>query len=83
MLVGGDAGHSLGDSLYETVIYVAGRIAGLGTDAEIQDLTAADVDAVGRLVALHNLGGIEPGNVTKVGSARRLWTFDTAHAGSY
>jgi len=29
MLIGGDAGHALGDSLYEAVIYVAGKVASL------------------------------------------------------
>ena len=33
LLVCGDAGPGLGDSLYEAVIYVAGKIEGLGADA--------------------------------------------------
>ena len=34
----GDAGHGLGDSLYEAVIYVAGSIDSLGSDAVITDI---------------------------------------------
>ena len=43
MLIGGDAADALGDSLYEAVIYVAGTIASLGSDARIEELTESDV----------------------------------------
>src|SRR6476659_4653694 len=46
MLIGGDAGDALGDSLYEAVIYVVGTIASLGSDARIEELTESDVRAV-------------------------------------
>ena len=54
MLIGGDASDALGDSLYKAVIYVAGKIASLGSDARIEGLTEADVRAV---KALAELGG--------------------------
>jgi glutamate synthase domain-containing protein 3 len=83
VLVGGDAGPDLGDSLYEAVIYVAGRIASLGTDARVEDLTETDVAAVTALAARAGFDHIDPQNVTRVGSARRLYHFSTQHAGSY
>lgn len=76
ILVGGDAGESLGDSLYEAVIYVAGKIRSLGADAQVEDLTEADVEAVRRLIAEAGFGHIDPENVTKVASARQLYNFD-------
>jgi len=83
ILVGGDAGADLGDSLYEAVIYVAGRIASLGTDARVEDLTGADVDAVTALAARAGFTHVDPQNVTRVASARELYHFTTHHAGSY
>ena len=83
ILVGGDAGADLGDSLYEAVIYVAGRIASLGTDARVEELTQADVDAVTALAARAGFTHVDAENVTRVASARELYHFTTHHAGSY
>ena len=76
MLIGGDAGHALADSVYEAVIYVAGKIASLGSDARIEDLTDADVRAVKELAELGGFDHIAPENVTRVASARQLYNFD-------
>jgi glutamate synthase domain-containing protein 3 len=83
ILIGGDASAGLGDSLYEAVIYVAGRVADLGTDAQIEELAEADVACVAALCAEAGFTHIDPGNVTRIGSARQLYHFDTQHAGSY
>jgi len=76
MLIGGDAGHALGDSLYEAVIYVAGKIASLGSDARVDDLTGADVQRVKELAKLGGFDHVDPENVSKVASARELYNFD-------
>jgi glutamate synthase domain-containing protein 3 len=83
VLVGGDAGPGLGDSLYEAVIYVAGRAAGLGTDARVEELTQADVDLVTDLVKQAGFDHIDPQNVTRVASAKQLYHFDTHNHGAY
>lgn len=83
VLIGGDTGPDLGDSLYEAVFYVGGSIAGLGTDARVEDLTAADVELVTELVRRHGFDHIDPQNVTRVASAKQLYHFDTAHTGAY
>ncbi len=83
ILVGGDAGEALGDSLYEAVIYVAGRVRSLGTDARVEDLTEADVAAVRALVADAGFDHVDPQNVTRVASARSLYHFDTAQHAAY
>lgn len=76
LLVGGNAGESLGDSLYEAMIYVGGTIRSLGADAQIEELTEADVQLVRGLVHETGLHHIDPENVTKVASARELYNFD-------
>ncbi|MEU8132238.1 glutamate synthase [Streptodolium elevatio] len=83
VLVGGDTGPALGDSLYEAVIYVAGRVKSLGTDARIEELRSEDVALVRSLAEAHDLDHIDPENVTRVASARELYHFDTHRAGSY
>jgi methylamine---glutamate N-methyltransferase subunit B len=76
ILVGGNAGDGLGDSLYEAVIYVAGKIGGLGADAQTEELSPDDVRVVRDLVKLTGFDHIDPENVVRVGSARRLYHFD-------
>jgi methylamine---glutamate N-methyltransferase subunit B len=83
ILIGGDAGHGLGDSLYEAVIYVGGTVASLGADAVVEEMTDEDVLIVKRLVEQTGFDHIEPDNVTKVASARRLYHFSTHNHGSY
>jgi glutamate synthase domain-containing protein 3 len=83
ILVGGDAAEGLGDSLYEAVIYVAGRVGELGTDARVEELTPADVVRVRSLCNEAGFTHVDPENVTRIGSARQLYHFDTQHAGSY
>jgi methylamine---glutamate N-methyltransferase subunit B len=83
ILIGGDAGDGLGDSLYEAVIYVAGAIRGLGSDARVEDLGPADVGAVRELVRRAGFDHIDPQKVTRVASARQLYNFDTHNHSSY
>jgi len=83
ILIGGNAGHALGDSLYEAVIYVHGAIASLGADAQVEELTDDDVLVVKDLVADSGFDHIDPHAVTKVASARRLYHFSTFNHGSY
>lgn len=83
ILVGGNAGDGLGDSLYETAIYVAGKIASLGSDAQVEELTDEDVLTVKRLVATSGFDHIDPEDVTRIGSARQLYNFDALSAQKY
>lgn len=83
MLVGGDAGNALGDSLYEAVIYVAGSIESLGSDAKVEDLTQTDVDRVHGLVELTGFDHISPENVKRVASAKELYNFDALKGQEY
>jgi methylamine---glutamate N-methyltransferase subunit B len=76
ILIGGDAAGSLGDSLYEAVIYVAGTVRSLGADAKIAELDGGDVERVRDLAAAAGFSHISAGNVTKVVSAKNLYRFD-------
>jgi glutamate synthase domain-containing protein 3 len=72
LLVCGDAGHALGDSLYEAVIYVRGRIRSLGADAREEEMAEADYAKVAQLLAIAGFDH-DPKTFKRVASARELY----------
>jgi glutamate synthase domain-containing protein 3 len=72
IVICGDAGDALGDSLYEAVIYVRGKIRSLGADARIEPMSDADTAAVD--VLLEAAGISHPASEFKrVASAKNLY----------
>ena len=51
IVICGDAGDALGDSLYEAVLYVRGKVKSFGADAHEEPMQAADHAAVEKLLA--------------------------------
>jgi glutamate synthase domain-containing protein 3 len=72
LVICGDAGAGLGDSLYEAVIYVRGKIHGLGADAREEPMTADDFARVAGLLKAAGLAG-ETTGFKRVASARKLY----------
>lgn len=72
LVVCGDAGDALGDSLYEAVIYVRGRIRSLGADAREEPLGDADLAALADLLARAGFDH-DPKSFKRVASARSLY----------
>ncbi|HUB24589.1 MAG TPA: hypothetical protein VL992_04095 [Tepidisphaeraceae bacterium] len=86
LLVCGDTGPGLGDSLYEAVIYVSGKIEGLGADARQQPMTSADYAIVAELLArAASVGTIAASAATfkKVVSARTLYHWNSDNHKAY
>jgi len=79
LVVCGDAGDALGDSLYEAEIFVGGAVASLGADCEEKEMTP---EALERLTTLLSRGAAEadPTGFRRFGSARRLYHFDIDNA---
>jgi glutamate synthase domain-containing protein 3 len=75
LVVCGDAGDGLGDSLYEAVIYVKGKIKSLGADARIEDMTDADYAAVKELLARAGFDH-DPKAFKRVASAKTLYNWN-------
>jgi glutamate synthase domain-containing protein 3 len=72
LVVCGDAGDALGDSLYEAVIYVKGSVASLGADAQVQPMAESDIAHVGAL--LQRAGYThDPHAFRRIASARTLY----------
>ncbi len=72
LVVCGDAGDALGDSLYEAVIYVRGKIKSLGADAHEEPMTNADYDALKTLLAKAGMKH-DPKGFRRVASKRELY----------
>jgi methylamine---glutamate N-methyltransferase subunit B len=86
LIVCGDAGPGLGDSLYEAIIYLGGKIEGLGADAREEPMTDIDRAAVADLLAKAGFIDSAPRSVArfrKITSARKLYHWNTANHDAY
>jgi methylamine---glutamate N-methyltransferase subunit B len=83
VVVCGDAGESLGDSIYEARLYVRGSVAGLGADCVEKEMRPEHRKQVGELLAMAGIEDVEPGEFRRYGSARRLYNFHVDNLGSY
>ena len=78
MIILGDAGVNLGDSMYDGTIYVGGKIAGLGVDAVEGEMTELDVQWLQNKLALYGLeapNGVT--NMSKIVAGKQLWNYDS------
>ena len=82
LVVCGDAGDALGDSIYESHLYVRGAVGGLGADCvekEMKEHHAAELrDLLTRAEA-----DFDPSEFRRYGSARTLYNFNVDNAGAY
>jgi glutamate synthase domain-containing protein 3 len=74
IVICGDAGEALADSMYEGVVFVGGTIAALGNDAVIEEPTDEERATLQDLLATYNVPA--PAAFKKVVSGRKLWNFD-------
>jgi len=79
LVVCGDAGDALGDSIYEAIIFVRGKVAGLGADCIEKDMRP---EHLAKLTELLNAVGLDtdPADFRRYGSARKLYNFDIDNA---
>jgi glutamate synthase domain-containing protein 3 len=82
LVVCGDAGDALGDSLYETRLFVRGSVKSLGADCIEKDMRPEHLELLADL--LERAGSdAKPEEFTRYGSARQLYTFNIDNASSY
>ena len=72
LVVCGDAGAGLGDSLYEAVIYVRGKIHSLGADAREEPMSKADQKEVADLLERAGFD-CAPKEFKRIASAKTLY----------
>jgi glutamate synthase domain-containing protein 3 len=84
LVVLGDAGEALGDSIYEAQLYVRGKPKSLGADCIEKPLREAHKTELRRLLDAAQLGGeIDVAEFKRYGSARNLYHFHIDNLGSY
>ena len=82
LVVCGDAGQSLGDSIYEAKLYVQGKVESLGADCVEKRMTEHHLAKLARLLARAGITA-DARNFRRYGSARKLYNFHVDHADSY
>jgi len=82
LVVLGDAGDALGDSLYEACLFVRGSVKSLGADCVEKEMRAEHLET---LAALLDQAGADakPEEFTRYGSARTLYNFNIDNADAY
>jgi len=82
LVVCGDCGDDLGDSIYEAMLFVRGKVGRLGADCIEKDMTAAQREALAALLESAEIPA-DAGAFRRYGSARRLYHFHVDHADAY
>lgn len=82
LVVCGDAGDALGDSLYEVRIYVKGAVQSLGSDCIEKEMRAEHLQELQELL---NKAGLDhkAADFKRYGSARQLYNFKVDNASAY
>ena len=84
LVVLGDAGDALGDSIYETHIYVRGTVKSLGADCIEKDMRAEHKADLRHLLDAAGVGPqVSVDEFKRYGSARKLYNFHVDNASAY
>jgi glutamate synthase domain-containing protein 3 len=83
LVVLGDAGEALGDSIYEAQLFVRGSVASLGADCIEKPLKDEHKTELKRLLDEAGVEGVSPDEFKRYGSARKLYHFHIDNVGSY
>ena len=82
LVVCGDAGDALGDSIYETKIYVRGKVKSLGTDCVEKDMKKEHKEELAKLLDKAQMN-YAVDEFKRYGSARKLYNFDIDQVDEY
>ena len=84
LVVLGDAGDALGNSIYEARLYVRGSVKSLGADCIKKPMGDDHKAELRKLLDIAGInGGVDVGAFRRYGSARTLYRFHIDNAGSY
>ena len=73
----GDVGINLGDSMYDGTIYVGGSIGSFGSDAVESPMTKNDIDWLNRKLKVGEIGdNFDVSKMTKEVAGKNLWNYD-------
>ena len=83
LVVCGDAGEALGDSMNQARLYVRGSVTDLGADCVEKELRPEHGAELAELLSRAGIEDAEPSDFRRYGSARQLYTFKVDNAGAY
>jgi glutamate synthase domain-containing protein 3 len=84
LVVLGDAGDALGDSIYEARLYLRGKVKSLGSDCVMKDMREEHKSSLRKLLNAAGIGGtVDVSEFRRYGSARSLYNFHISNLGSY
>jgi methylamine---glutamate N-methyltransferase subunit B len=84
LVVFGDAGDALGDSIYEARLFVRGEVKSLGADCIEKPMRDEHKQTLHEVLERAGFNGqVDPGEFKRYGSARKLYNFHVDHAGAY
>ena len=82
MVILGNAGKNLGDSMYDGTIYLGGEARSLGVDAVPGEMTDLDREWLTRKLKMYEMypkGGID--HIKKIVAGKQLWNYDNLEPG--
>jgi glutamate synthase domain-containing protein 3 len=84
LVVFGDTGDALGDSIYEARLFVRGKVKSLGADCIEKPMRDEHKRALHAVLGRAGFNGeVDPGEFRRYGSARTLYNFHVDNAGAY
>ncbi len=83
LVVCGDAGEALGDSLYEAKLFVRGTVKSLGADCIEKDMRPEHLEKLAELLEKAGITDVKPEEFKRYGSARKLYNFNIDNADAY
>jgi|TARA_B100000767_G_scaffold122411_1_gene116611 glutamate synthase domain-containing protein 3 len=83
MVICGDAGEALGDSIYEAKLFVKGVVKSLGADCEEKKMNKKDIQILKSLLKKANIDKFEADDFKMYGSARKLYNFNIDNVSEY
>ena len=75
LIVCGDAGEALGDSLYETNIYIKGKVKSLGADCIEKKMDKKHISKLKKFLKVAGINKHKAESFKRYGSARKLYNF--------
>ena len=83
LVVLGDAGDALGDSIYEARLFVRGKVESLGADCIAKEMRPEHIELLQGLLDRAGISDVKPSEFKRYGSARKLYNFNIDNADAY
>ena len=82
LVICGDAEDGLGDSIYETTIFIKGNLGNLGSDCVEKEMRKEHIERLEKLLKSANIND-DTSKFKRLGSARKLYNFDVKNLDNY